>query len=115
MKVEPFEGHASAMKKPSPWLASEDLLDRGDVTLVIAGCEKVEGVEFEAGRKEPVVYALAFEKTEKRLVLNSTNRKVLVNKFGANVQKWKGQKVTLYVDDNVRLMGKRVRGIRIKP
>lgn len=114
MKHEPFEGHASAMKKPSPWLASEDLLDRGDVEVTIAGCEKFTDVEFDAGRKEQVIYALCFEKTEKRLVLNSTNRKTLVNKFGANVQKWKGQKVTLWVDESVRMMGKRTRGIRIK-
>ena len=111
---QPFEGHSSEMKKASPWLASEDLLERGDVDVTIDCCHRHTDVEFDAGRKEAVVYSLAFRGAKKNLVLNSTNRKTLVNKFGANVKDWAGKKITLYVDKQVRLMGKTVCGIRIK-
>lgn len=111
---ELFEGHSSEMKTNSPWLASEDLLGKGDVPVVIKACHRHKDVEFEAGRKEQVVYSLEFEKASKHLVLNSTNRKTLVAHFGANVADWKGKKITLYVDDNVKMMGKRVCGVRIR-
>lgn len=109
-----FDGHSSEMKKPSPWLASEDILDRGDVEVVIDCCHRHTDVEFDAGRKEQVVYSIAFRGAKKNLVINSTNRKTLVNKFGPNVKEWAGKKITLYVDKNVRMMGKTVCGIRIK-
>lgn len=111
---EKFEGHSSEMKKNSPWLASEDLLGKDPVEVTIKAVHRHRDVEFEAGRKEQVVYSLEFEKASKQLVLNSTNRKTLVTKFGANVKEWGGQKITLYVDTNVRMMGKQVCGVRIK-
>ena len=111
---EPFEGHSSEMKKNSPWLASEDLLGKDPVEVVIKSVHRHRDVEFEAGRTEQVVYSLEFEKASKQLVLNSTNRKTLVAKFGANVKDWSGKKITLYVDTNVRMMGKKVCGVRIK-
>lgn len=113
-KSEPFEGHSSEMKKDSPWLASEDLLGKGDVTVTIAACHRHRDVEFDEGRKEKEVYSLQFAGGKKQLVLNSTNRKTLVAKFGPNVKDWQGKKVTLWVDQNVRMMGKTVCGVRIK-
>jgi len=114
MKSEVFEGHSSEMKKNSPWLASEDLLGKGDVEVTVKAVHRHKDVEFEAGRKEQVVYSIEFEKASKQLVLNSTNRKALVAKFGANVKDWCGKKVTLYVDTDVKMMGKKVCGVRIK-
>lgn len=110
---EAFDGRTSEMRT-SPWLASEDLLGLGDVPAKIAGVYRHREVEFEAGRSEPVVYTVAFAGKSKQLVLNATNRKALVRKFGANVKEWIGKTVVLHVDDNVRLMGKTVCGIRIK-
>lgn len=105
---------ASEMRK-SNWLASEDLLDRGGtITAVILQCEKHTNVEFEQGRKEKVVYTLKFAKAVKELVLNATNRKTLAELFGRDVSAWKGQKIQMYVDPSVRLMGKTVNGIRIR-
>ncbi len=109
-----FEGHASEMKKNTTWLSSEDLLERGDVKVTIEGVFCDNDVEFDQGRKEPVVYSVKFKGKTKRLVLNATNRRNLVGKFGANVSKWKDQEIVLYVDPNVRMMGKVVMGIRIR-
>lgn len=114
IKSEAFDGHCSEMKKPSPWLSSEDILGKGDVNVTIDHCERAFDVEFEAGRKEKVVFCVAFKGAEKKLVLNATNRKTLRDKFGPNVKDWCGKKVTLFVDPDVRMMGKRVNGVRIK-
>ena len=109
----PFEGRSAEMKKDSPWLASEDILGL-EIDVEIEKVYRHQDVEFDAGRKEKVVYSVAFIGKKKQLVLNSTNRKTIVSKFGVNVKEWAGKKVTLYVDSSVRLMGKTVNGIRIK-
>ena len=112
-KGEVFEGRSSEMKD-SPWLASEDLLDAGDVGVTIVACHRFKDVEFDKGRKEETVFALEFEGKKKKLVLNNTNRKTLVAKFGTNVKDWADKKITLFVDKRVRFAGKTVSGIRIK-
>ena len=112
-KPEPFEGRSAEMKKDSPWLASEDIMGL-DVEVEIEKVYRHHDVEFDAGRKEKIVYSVAFVGKKKQLVLNSTNRKTLVSKFGVNVKDWFGKKVTLFVDPNVRMKGKVVNGIRIK-
>jgi hypothetical protein len=113
-KGEVFEGRSAEMKGETPWLASEDLMGLGDVKVKIIACHRYREVEFEAGRKEPTVYTLQFEGKQKQLVLNSTNRRKLVARFGPDVKSWKGQDIVLYVDTNVRMMGKIVSGIRIR-
>jgi hypothetical protein len=111
---EEFTGMSSEMRN-SQWLASEDLEDRGgSAVATIASCKKHKNVEFEAGRKEKIVYTLRFVKKEKELVLNATNRKMLKGLFGSDVSKWKGQKIELYVQGGIKLMGKTVNGIRIR-
>lgn len=115
MKGEEFEGRSCEMKSDTPWLASEDLLGLGDVKVKIVACHRYRDVEFDAGRKEPTVYTLQFEGKKKQLVLNSTNRRTLVNKFGPNVKDWKGKEIVLWVDQKVRMMGKTVCGIRVRP
>jgi hypothetical protein len=102
------------MKKDTPWLASEDLIGLGDVKVVIESVFRHVDVEFDAGRKEKTVYSVKFKGKAKQLVLNSTNRKTLVSKFGVNVKDWAEKEVILYVDPNVRMMGKVVPGVRIK-
>lgn len=112
-KGEVFEGRSSEMKE-SPWLASEDILDAGDVQVKIVACHRFKDVEFDKGRKESTVYAIEFKGKQKKLVLNSTNRKTLVAKFGPNVKDWSDKDVVLFVDKRVRFAGKTVCGIRIK-
>lgn len=111
---EEFTGRSAEMKKDTPWLSSEDLIGLGDVKVEIESVYRHSDVEFDAGRKVPVVYSVKFKGKAKQLVLNSTNRKTLVEKFGVNVKDWAAKPVVLYVDSNVRMMGKTVNGVRIK-
>jgi hypothetical protein len=113
-KSDVFEGRSSEMKKDTPWLAAEDIIGLGDITVEIVACHRHKDVEFDAGRKEDCVYSVEFKAKKKHLVLNSTNRKTLVALFGVDVKKWAGQTVRLYVDPSVRMMGKTVPGIRIR-
>lgn len=112
MKATEFAGHSSEMREDTPWLSSEDLLDRGDVPAVIEKCHHVLGAEFDGGRKEDV-YTLSFVGKKKQLVLNATNRKTLVAMFGANVSKWPGKSIKLQVVRG-KWFGKVQNGIRIK-
>ena len=118
MKEREFTGKSYEMRKDSPWLSSEDILDAGDVLVTIEDIKIVEDAKFEDGRVCEVM-AIKFVGKEKRLVVNNTNRKMLafIAKTGI-VQNWKGLKVVLYVDHNVRKKGgkagERTFGIRIK-
>lgn len=105
MKTEPFSGKSAEMKKPTPWLASEDILDAGDVEVVIEGVFKNIGVKFDDGREE-TVWSLKFKGKEKQLIIGPTNRKTLVANFDTtDVKAWIGKAITLYVDRNVRKPG----------
>jgi hypothetical protein len=114
LPAEPFSGRSSEMKKDTPWLSSEDLIGLGDVKVKVEAVYRHRDVEFDAGRKEKEVYSVKFVGKAKQLVLNSTNRKTLVAKFGVNVKDWADKDVVLFVDSNVRMMGKTVCGVRIK-
>lgn len=114
MNTQKFEGRSAEMKKDSPWLAVEDIEGLGDVVVEIEAVYKHSDVEFEAGRKEKSVYSMAFKNGKKQLILNSTNRVTLKDAFGSSVKEWVGKKVSLYVQDGVKLRGKTVKGVRVR-
>ncbi len=109
-----YTGASGGLKKPSPWLASEDI-GAAQVRVVIEAVEIYKGVEFDQGRVEESIGALKFAGKEKRMILNSTNRKALVNLYGMETRDWLGKPVLLVVDTKVKMMGKIVAGLRIKP
>jgi len=111
---EVYAGPSGGLKKPSQWLASEDIADR-EVRVTIEAVEIYRDVEFDQGRVETSLGALKFAGKEKRMILNSTNRKALVNLYGMATADWIGKPVLLVVDTKVRMMGKIVAGLRIKP
>ena len=111
MQSKKFEGRSAEMKKPTPWLASEDIMGVCPVTVTVEGCYFHKAVEFDGGRKEDV-YGLKFVGKDKRLVMNSTNRRTMVDMFGTNVKDWEDKKIELTVVD-CKMMGKDVKGIRI--
>ena len=103
--------------KTSPWLASEDLLGLGEMTVAIEDVVKNENVEMEGGRKEPLLFSLKFAKVPKQMILNATNRRTLSAAFGADTKQWRGKEITLYVQDGIRKPGKgggTTTGLRIK-
>ena len=106
MKTETYTGKVSGMKT-SPWLASEDLLGISPQQVVIAGVYKHEDVPMDGGRKENLLFAVGFEKIQKQMILNATNRKSLSRQFGADTKQWIGKTVTLFVQDGVRKPGGR--------
>jgi len=60
-------------------------------------------------------WILKFHELDKPLVLNSTNIQALARICGSsNSDNWSGQKVVLYVDENVSYGGKVVGGLRIR-
>lgn len=108
-----YTGPSGGLKKESAWLASEDIGER-EVVVTIEEVELYADVAFDAGRKEARVGALKFAGKDKRMILNSTNRKALVRLYGMETKAWRGKTVTLYVDANVRFGKERVSGLRIR-
>ena len=106
MKTTEYKGKVSGMKT-SPWLASEDLLGISPQQVVIAGVYQHEDVPMDGGRKEKLLFAIAFEKIQKQMILNATNRKSLSRQFGADTKNWIGKQVTLTVQDGIRKPGGR--------
>ena len=115
MSTEPFKGTVNQMKAANKFLASEDFIGRGEVELEISGVFQDTGEVMQDGKKKDF-FSLGFQKTPKRMVLNATNRRTLAYAFGADVTKWTGNKVKLYVQDGVRnpAGGPPVMGLRIK-
>lgn len=110
-KSEEFTGRSVEMKKPTEWLASEDIIGKTPVKVEIESVIKVTGAQFDDGRKQDV-FTIKFKGKDKKLVMNSTNRKSLVNMFGGDVKDWKGKEVELVVV-KVRAFGEWRHGIRI--
>jgi len=106
MKTEAYTGKVSGMKT-SPWLASEDLLGISPQQVVISGVYRHEDVPMDGGRKEKLLFAIGFEKIQKQMILNATNRKSLSRQFGADTKAWIGKQVTLTVQDGIRKPGGR--------
>lgn len=92
----------SGVARDSTWLTSEDLPHDRDVVVTIESVVRRDNVTFQQGRKKPVTLALKFAGRERQLLTNATHRKVLNMLFGTPCAKWFGQRVALYVQQNVR-------------
>jgi hypothetical protein len=67
------------------------------------------------GKEPKDKLVLFFDGTKKGLVLNISNGDVLYDMTGQeDPEEWIGQRVELYVDDNVAYAGKRVGGVRLR-
>lgn len=99
-------------------LCREDVIDR-EVTLTMSAAAEGYGAiglgqAALPGKKPTQAYRLHFAETEKRLVLNATNRKTLQRSFGNDTRNWIGKKITLYFDPEVRCPDGTFGGIRIR-
>lgn len=101
------------------YIASFDLGDK-DVTVEVAHVKQANLRKLKNKREtieqRPVLYFKGREKGP-GMVLNPTNGKTMASLYGVHVEEWVGQKVTLYVDHNVRNPsgGGPVDGLRIRP
>lgn len=97
------------------------IADKGKCLLTIKECYYDRGVDVSGNKTDG--YFLKFEEPVKEMVVNSTNRKVISeivkNKNNCtavesrNISNWKGVELSLLFDENVKMMGKVVGGIRI--
>lgn len=115
MKTEIYDGPITAMRT-SPWLASEDLLDRPGMNahVTIECVHKHNDAKMQDGRKEAEIFTLKFAGKAKEMVINATNRKTLLAVFGP-IKEWTGKEIEIYVDQNVKLVGGgKGNGLRIR-
>ena len=102
------------MKSSSKFLASEDFIGLGEVEVTISGVFENADEVMQDGKKKDF-FSVAFENTEKRLVLNATNRKSLSFAFGASTKNWIGKKILLWAQDGVKAIGGgTTTGLRLK-
>lgn len=113
LKQEPFDGRAGEMRD-SPWLASEDLEGLESIDLIVKDVFRTKDVEFEGGRSKEEVFSLQFSNAKRQLVLNGTNRKMMIKLFGADVKNWKGQTVNVYVAHNIKVGRDVKNGLRLR-
>ena len=74
MSQTAFTGKVSQMKPDAKWLASEDFIGLGEVEFEIAQIFVNSNEIMQDGKKKDF-FSVGFVKTNKQLVLNSTNRK----------------------------------------
>lgn len=82
-----FEGH---------FLESADLMASRPVTLTISGIVPPNTEKAADGRliDKPII---AFEKTDKRMIIGKTNERIIKSFLGSKPNEWVGQKVTVMV------------------
>ena len=113
MKSTEFTG-TTAQMKTSPWLASEDLLGLPSPEMEIASVVRNNDVPMDGGRKEKELFSIAFKGASKQLILNATNRRTLSQAYGASTKNWIGKRVAIYVQEDVKMAGKTVSGLRLR-
>lgn len=102
--------HVMKMFDPGKYVSAVDLNGKeftGTIERVVAG-------EVDDGKRKAKKPMLYMKGASKPLALNKTNAKILIKLYGSDVEKWAGQKCTLY--PTTTMMGPdRVDCIRIKP
>lgn len=77
---------------PTPHICADDLRGR-EYTLTILSWQLEDLVNDHGRARKPVLY---FHEAEKGLVLNVTNAKTIARLYGPNLERWIGQRITLY-------------------
>lgn len=95
------------------FLGQWDCTDQ-DIVLTIKGVSQEEVVQPRTNQKKKKV-CLTFSETEKKMVLNATNRDIiakLVNTW--DYTRWPGTQIQLYKDPKVRFGTEEVGGLRVR-
>lgn len=123
-----MERNIDAMKyRKSTHLAGVDvemiIAEKGECILTIKDAYYDTGVDVSGNKTDG--YFIVFKENVKDMVVNSVNRKTIsnivkINKNctaveSRNIGNWIGQTIELDFDSNVKMMGKVVGGIRVKP
>jgi hypothetical protein len=96
---------------PSNYLKQSDFADDTIVTV-----ENVEQKDIAMeGKPAEYKWLVRFKEFDKPMVLNTTNIRAMEKACGSNdTDDWRGNKVIVYVDENVSYGGELVGGLRIK-
>jgi hypothetical protein len=96
--------------------------EKGKCILTIKDAYYSKGVDVSGNKTDG--YFLEFEEDVMDMVVNSSNRKQISQNLvlekglslleSRNIGNWIGTKIELYFDENIRMMGKVVGGIRVK-
>lgn len=102
-------------------LYEKDFLGQWDVAdqemiLTIAGVTQEEVADPTTHKKKKKV-CLTFKETDKKMVLNATNREIIAKELlkTYDYTKWNGHQIQLYKDPKVRFGKTEVGGLRIRP
>lgn len=96
----------------SKYLKHEELEDKDWVVTI----DRVAQEVLENNGEKQKKWILYFKEIEKGLVLNATNGKTLIKILGTDeMNDWVGQRITLYVKDDVEWQGELRSAIRIRP
>lgn len=94
---------------PSKYMKSADLKG-GEFRVCVSGIQQ-EQVQDSPPEQRWVIY---FQSTEKGMILNVTNGRMLANLFGQDTDSWIGQYVVLYAAQTQTPDGKPTLGLRIR-
>lgn len=118
MKTEEKKHHYRAVFK-SDHLGSADLEDfiEQKKPLIFTIKEVKQELNVSVAGKKGNHNIAYFVEPIKPLVLNATNSKVVKSFCGGSpfVEDWKNVPIELYIDENVKMKGETVSGVRIKP
>ena len=88
-------------------------IDATDDEEMILTIDDVNEVYSDSLQREQI--EVSFKEIEKKLTLNVTNTKKLVELLGPDADEWHGKKIKLYSDDSKTPQGAPCRTIKIKP
>lgn len=95
------------------FLGQWDCTDQ-DLVLTIKGVKQEEVAQPRTNQKKKKV-CLTFQETDKKMVLNATNRDIIAKLLGTwDYTKWGGTKIQLYKDPKVRFGTEEVGGLRVR-
>jgi len=97
----------------SRFLGHADISDTEDTIVTIKGySQELMG----QGKDQTEKWVLTFKELKKGLGLNVTNGKTCIKLFGTEeMDEWIGQRIALYVKDDVEYQGEVVSAIRVRP
>lgn len=96
----------------SKFLSGPDIGDK-KIRTKITKLRKEEMIDKDTGKKK-IRFVVSFDSIDKPLIINATNKNVLVDALGRNPAAWVGASVGVFFDRDVMFAGKRVGGIRLR-
>lgn len=95
------------------YLGSQDF-EGSDIVATIKEV-KNEIVKDSNGKEDQVMVVYFHEANAKKWIINKTNCKTIATIYDSNyVQDWVGQKIALFVADNIKAFGKITTGVRVR-